>query len=158
MKFLLFLHIVFLSSCCSTKPMEIIQFYPYKTIIDSSMDNGKLITGRDDFFLIKNYCDKKSTPIYLDSFVAINRNSEYLKLSYYSMSFFKETSKTNLEAIQRNPREIDRYSNDHDLVYTYTWRYGKYDGRRKIIDGEDVELKKSKIKITIEPMPDSLKK
>ena len=75
------------------------------------------------------------------------------------MIFYKESRYTNLIKIAENPRELDRYSVDHDLVFDYTWEDGKFDSRTEIKNGERIYPGQTKLKFTIEPVsPDSAKK
>jgi len=149
--FFYILVVMCLTACCNSKQILITQFYPFKVSADSP-------TRKDDFFLVTNYSDNKKALEQIDSFVSKHIDPDYLKLGYYCMNFFKESGKTNLQAIERNPRVVDRYSFGHDLIFTYTWEYGKYSGRRKIIKGEDVEYNRTKLKFTIERLPDSTRK
>ena len=53
--------------------------------------------------------------------------------------FYKETSKTNIESIRANPREVDRYSNEHDLVWGFTLQRNNFLRREKFKTGEVIE-------------------
>ena len=46
--------------------------------------------------------------------------------------FYKETDKTNLAEIEKNPTEVDRYFNDHDLAYCYAVKLDGINVRKKI--------------------------
>ena len=97
--------------------------------------------------------------MHIDSFAGKHINADLLKYNTYRMYFYKESRYTNLIKIAENPREIDRYSNDHDLVFYYTWEDGKFDSRTKVKNGEWVEPAQTKLKFTIELVsPDSAKK
>jgi hypothetical protein len=66
------------------------------------------------------------------------------------MMFYKESDKTNVKNLSDNPRDLYRYSQDHDLIYEYFWMNGAFLARHKFKNGEIVEPKKS---ITIEDVP-----
>ena len=85
------------------------------------------------------YRNNNKTELFIDSFVNKHINPQLLQYNNYMMYFYKESSKTNLVKIKENPRELDRYSAGHDLVYHYEWIDGKFEGRVKIKNGEQVE-------------------
>ena len=150
MKCLVLMYTVFLiTSCSSPKPIVIEQFYPFNKMTDTSYSNNMVRTIREDYFLISNFRDNISTMLYIDSFASKHINIELLKYNTYRMYFYKESRHTNLVKIVENPRELDRYSSDHDLVYDYTWVDGKFDGRIKIKNGEQVEPELPKYKYTL---------
>jgi len=158
---LLFVSVVlfFLAGCSDNKPVIIQQFYPFNKMTDTSYDNNKIRTYKEEYFLVSNFKDNSATTVSIDSFVSKHINNTLLKYNTYSMIFYKESRYTNLIKIAENPREIDRYSNGHDLVFYYTWLDGKFDSRVKIKNGEQVEPVQTKLRFTIEPViNDSFKK
>lgn len=69
------------------------------------------------------------------------------------MVFYKRSSVTTIENIIANPRIIDRYSQDNDLIFSYEWVHGKSFSKFKFKNGR---LVNSKIKnITIEDIPEN---
>ncbi len=159
MKYTVFIFAFFLLISCGTqKPIIIRQFYPFNKMTDTSYSNNVVRTIKEDYFLISNFRNDLSTTLYVDSFVRKYINIEILKYNTYRMYFYKETKYTNVEKIAENPRELDRYSSDHDLVYDYTWIDGKFEGRIKIRNGEQVEPELPKYNFTLIYTPeDSLK-
>ena len=92
------------------------------------------------FFLVSNFKDGKNTLLQLDSFVNTFVHSRKEIPPYHEdrIYLYKETNNTNLESIKANPREIDRYSNQHDLVYKYIYTNGIFLERVKIRNGEEL--------------------
>jgi hypothetical protein len=54
------------------------------------------------------------------------------------MMFYKESEYTNEKALKKNPRNLYRYSQQNDWIFTYTWCNGTFMGRTKIRNGEFV--------------------
>lgn len=120
--------------------------------IDTSLDRGKQVIYKGDYYIVKNYKESKAMEELIDSFVEQNKDTQIQKYTQYRLTFFKESSKTNLSNIMTNPRIIDRYSNDNDRIYEYHWSNGKFLSRWKIKNGEILEPKND---IIIEDIPDS---
>ena len=64
------------------------------------------------------------------------RDKDYMKYQDYYMILYKESKYTNEEYIKKDPRSIDRYSQEHDHRYTFSWSNGKFEGMDKFKDGE----------------------
>lgn len=133
--------IVVLQSCSPQKPIVITEFSTYTKSVYTDTSLGKEMTYFNSFFLISNYRDSKEVTMQLDSFVTtyILKNKYPETTEKIRLYFYKETSKTNLVAIEQNPREIDRYSNDHDLVFYYAVKSNLEVERKKYKNGEVVE-------------------
>ena len=159
MKYIFFLLVLFVfTSCGAYKPIIIQQFYPFNKMTDTSYSNNQVRTYKEDYFLISNFKNNNNTTLYIDSFAKSYINKALLRYNTYRMYFYKESRYTNLIKIAENPRELDRYSAGHDLVFYYTWLDGKFDSRVKIKNGEQVDPVQTKLKFTIIQIPDSAKK
>jgi hypothetical protein len=138
-----FITLILLQSCAADKPIAITEFsaYTYNRLIDTSVSLGKERIYYYNFFLISNYRDNNLTRLKIDSFVVqhVSKNKYSPKTDEIRLSFYKETNKTNLEAIKRNPRELDRYSNQHDIVYYYAVKLNGSTVREKYKNGEVIE-------------------
>jgi hypothetical protein len=126
------------TSCMRKSKMEIVQFNTYTKEADSLISLNKMRVYYNYFFLVKNYSDKTESNASIDSF-----SLRFLKYGKYSPNreeiriwFYKETSKTNIEAIRANPREVDRYSNEHDLIWCYTLFRNNFIKKDKFKNGE----------------------
>jgi len=136
-----YLIILIINNCKHIDKPEIIQFTTYTKEVDSFVSLDKMLVNYYYFFLVKNYSTKKDVISRIDSFV-----NNFLDTSKFSPSreevrvyFYKETSKTNIESIRANPREVDRYSNKNDLVWCYTLHRNNFVEKEKIKNGEVVE-------------------
>lgn len=92
----------------------------------------------------------------IDSFVTkyTDRNEFSPFTNEIRMYFYKETKKTNLIEIKKNPRELDRYSNAHDLIYYYAVKlngskvWKKYK-KGKVIATSEKQIPTPKFKIIL---------
>lgn len=150
--------VFFLSGCKNNKPIVIQQFYPFNKMADTSLDRGNVRTYKEEYFLVSNFKDDEKSLFSIDSFVYKHISAELLKFNTYVMVFYKESSRTNLKKISENPRELDRYSAEHDLIFDYIWLDAKFDGRLRIKDGERIYPGHKKLHFTMEPIYDSVKK
>ncbi|MEO7047693.1 MAG: hypothetical protein ABI091_20510 [Ferruginibacter sp.] len=140
---LIILPICFLISCSQLSSRNI-SVVPLKMLnyLDTISNDGKALTiFKTEFYLIKAYSASKKTDQYIDSFIMKNKDTYLGKYSSYKMVFYKESSETNLENIASHPKIIDRYSQEHDLVYDYTWSNGKFVYRYKFKNGEIIDPK-----------------
>lgn len=133
--------ILIASTCKQLAKPHIIQFTTYSREIDSSVSLNKMRVIYNYFFLVRNYSSKKEVVSVIDSFA-----NNFFKTGKFSPNreevrvyFYKQTSKTNIESIKANPREVDRYSNQHDLVWSYTLQRNNFIKIEKIKDGDVVE-------------------
>jgi hypothetical protein len=110
---------------------EIAQFYAadsinYRMFKSVSKDS---FNCKFESYLISGYEDSQEFEIKLDSFACNFKDSTYTKYDQYSKIFYKKSEFTNNEHIQKNPRDIDRYSQENDLQYSYTWHKGQFIGK-----------------------------
>lgn len=136
-----FISILFLQSCATQKPIKITEFSTYTIAVDTTFTLGKELVYYDNFFLVANYSDNNKTQSEIDSFVVnyISQNKYSAKTEEVRLWFYKETKKTNLVEIKKNPREIDRFSNQHDLVYGYYLKINNDNKREKYKKGNVIE-------------------
>lgn len=97
------------------------QFYPFKNSINTTFINNITFIAKEEYFIISNYQEGDATDFFIDSFANKNKDIYFSKYDSYSMVFYKESEFTNEEYVAKNPRTIDRYSNDNDLIYRYVW-------------------------------------
>ena len=143
----IFLLLTIICSCKQSPKPQFVQFTTYTKEVDSFVSLDKMRVIYNYFFLFKNYSSKKENISMVDSFA-----NQFLNTGKFSPNreevrlwFYKETSKTNIESIRANPREVDRYSNEHDLVWSYTLQRNNFIERKKFKKGEVVETNSIKI-------------
>lgn len=148
--------LLMLFSCVSNKEIIITEFYTDNVSVYKSISQtGKEIIYYNNFFLVSNYSSNNKIEKKLDSFVLhYTLEMKYSdNLEEARLWFYKESSRTNLISISQNPKEIDRYSNDHDLVYCYIIKGEGERIRERYKNGEVIETtekfsKPSKFNVT----------
>ena len=125
-----FISILFISCFQNSKINGTIQKLDYFEKVDTIYNSEKLIMGlvKSEFYLIKNYNINDSLKI--DKFVDKKRDKTWFKkYMTYSISFCRETDKTNYQNLKNNPSIFLKYSLGNDLVYFYVWSDKKFIGR-----------------------------
>jgi hypothetical protein len=105
---------------------------------DTIIDRGHFLPIKMEFYLVKNFYDNPEIEKYIDSFARSTDINQIKIYSDYIMKFYKESSQTNVENIKRNRKIIDRYSQSHDQIYNYRWRFGNGPSITKIRNGKSV--------------------
>lgn len=148
--FPLFCWITFGLGCVSSKkPLSIIPLNMLNHV-DTIVDRGKTVKHKADFYLVQGYRDNKTTQDYIETFVQKNRDTTLKHNTNYSIIFYRESKQTNTQNIIANPRVIDRYSQNNDQIYSYSWMNGQFLARYKIKKGKIVEPKSN---IKVEDVP-----
>lgn len=146
-----------ISACSHSKSKVSFVSMSMFNYIDSTPDRGKPWKAKGDHFIIKGYKDNSETLRSIDSFVNNNKGKMPDDNTQYDMIFYKESSITNIGHLTANPRDLDRYSQNNDMIYDYNWtNNGKLFTRYKYKNGKIIEPETSDIKI--EDIPDSAKK
>ncbi|MFN8247453.1 MAG: hypothetical protein U0T68_00730 [Ferruginibacter sp.] len=123
--------------------LTIVQIFPYK---DSSLSLNYSKIDKIEYFIIKGYRDSDDCDAQVDIYVKSAKNTLWDKFKSYQMVFYKESNNTNESSIRNNPKVLDRYSQDNDWVFLFTWNYGRFAKKFKIKNGEIISPK-SEIKV-----------
>ncbi|WP_343657848.1 hypothetical protein [Chryseobacterium sp.] len=86
-------------------------------------------------FIISNWEDNKDCSQQLNEFVLKRINADVFKYINYSITFYLESDITNVDHLKNNPRDLDRYSIDHDRKFSYSWSQGKFTAIFEYKDG-----------------------
>jgi hypothetical protein len=159
MKLIGFLIICFIltNKCTNNKNTSIvIDHLTMLDHLDTMIDRGSIVLNKSEFYLVKGYEEKKQFSRYIDSF-AMKLDSNAKKYTDYNIIFYKESSETNRKNIIAYPRIIDRYSQEHDWIYQYSWSNGKFLLKWKIKNGEIIEPKEKDFEIKDLPLADTVK-
>ena len=80
-----------------------------------------------DAYYIKNFRYNEETYKAINDFVQKNKSDSNInKCLNYSMVFYKYSKETNDSNLRANPRQLDRYSQQHDLICDYKWSQGTF--------------------------------
>lgn len=136
MKNLLFIFALLcgLLSSCKHEQLNIVPI-PQLSKIDSIENAGAMTSAKFDYFLVEGYQDTKDVQNKIDSFVERAKADNPSNFFQYDMIFYKKSDKTNIESIAADRRLIDRYSQEHDLIYSYSWSKGQLVSKMKFKNG-----------------------
>jgi hypothetical protein len=128
----LFLLLYFFISCREQK----IDFIPLKQFdtADTIRHNGKLFITKKSNYIVTNYSNTNKVNSTIRNFV-LKQVKNGLPNITYSFVFYKSSNITNTKHLGPNPRDIDRYSQDHDMVLSYKWRNGKWESETVFKNG-----------------------
>lgn len=113
---LLFCIIFFVASSCVSKSLQFELFDKDEGVREKL--NGSNYTYVTKTFLVTNYTSNKNSEKQIDSFVNCQNNS-FKQIDNINLFFYKISKKTNSANWKKNPRDIDRYSNEHDFIFNY---------------------------------------
>lgn len=95
--------------------------------------------SRFDLFIVRDYENSEDAKLIIDAFVADRKKDSPEKYYQYDMTFYKESSMTTPSKLINNPKILFRYSQDHDLLYNFSWQNGKMVSKMKFENGHAVD-------------------
>ena len=134
---LFFFLVAALLCSCSQKPLQFVALTQFDRV-DTSLTKGNRPTLRYYNFIVENYRDNDASSESIDSFVNAKVDTNFMNYENYILVFYKSSDKTNIEHLKEDPKDLDRYSQQNDWIYTYTWSRGLFLGREKIMGGRIV--------------------
>lgn len=152
---LLFCSILKLTACAQKEANASISItrIPAFKETDTSLNDDKMLIYKNELFLVTNFVDDSMSVKALDSFVARTRETDIGHYTQYKMIFYKESSETNMKNIAENRRILDRYSQQHDMIYAYEWWKGDtFFLKKKFVNGDWINPPQ-KGQATIEDVP-----
>lgn len=103
--------------------------------LHEKVDSSIARSSRVQYFIVRGFSNDKECLRQVDAFAEKSKSSDYANFPQYEIVFYKESDQTNLNNIAKDPRVIDRYSQEHDEVLSYKWSNGKFISRQTIKDG-----------------------
>lgn len=116
--------------------------------VDTLINKDKISYHKKENFIVEHYSENEMNEKAIDSVGMNPRDSNYKSIQDLQIVFYKSSSKTNLKNLKDNPRDIVRYSQDHDLIYIYYHSSGKFLFKQKWHNGEILDST-NKIEISI---------
>lgn len=120
----------------------------------SEMIDNKLSRKRIEYYLVENFTGGEEQKVLIDKFVNSNKFKGADSILYYGIVFYKKTSITNLETINKNPKVIGKLANQKDLLFEYLWTNGKLVAKN---DYTSQAQEKGRGDVEVLDIPDSLK-
>lgn len=72
------------------------------------------------YFTVTNYFDDNETDLLVMNFIKGFKKNLSKNIDQWNISFYKESKITNTKNLLSNPRDLDRYSQENDLIYTFS--------------------------------------
>lgn len=119
------------------KPLDIVEVKRL-SIVETMTIDGKNYPSKFQYYIIKDYSDDSLTAQGIRKFISTQLPVDLKKYNQYGMIFYKESAETNIDNINKNPRIIDRYSQNHDMVLYSEWNFGKFFITRKYRNGKTI--------------------
>lgn len=94
--------------------------------VDTLINNNKAYTYKTNAYLVTGFQNTAVHEAQIDSFVCTIQDSTWERFSECHILIYKESKYTNNEYITRNPRDLDRYSQENDFLYWYIWSNGVF--------------------------------
>lgn len=144
---------LFLFSSCGEKDNSTTFIFYEKGSVMEKQDSIVIVSSY--VYLIRNYRDDIPTLLDIVNFIARHAEKYPPKdvSNTYQISFYKESTKTNLEHLAKQPRDFDRHSLKNDLQYIFIWRSGKFFRLEKYKNGKSVYPPDDGSVILSEPPP-----
>jgi hypothetical protein len=136
--------------CSNAHKKLLIVHLPARDYIDTSHFRGKQAISKIAYYIVQGYKNNKRNEKAIDSLVTKIRDPNFSDYSHYEVVLYKESDQTNVKNIEAFPRVIDRYSQDHDWIYSYKWSDGQLLYKWKIKKGEIIKPKQN---IRLEDIP-----
>lgn len=129
---------ILLISCRSVKPLKLIF---YQEIKHEQINSEAKVSA--SIYIVQNYSTSSRFEKMIDSLAyAIGNAKQY---DQYILQLYKESSKTNLINLKKNPRDLDRYSDVKDHLFDYVWYNNKFIGKQKFRNGDIISDKNVKL-------------
>jgi hypothetical protein len=126
-------------NCGKPKPITIIPIHSLEYTDNTQVYKHHRLLIRTEFYIVQNYKDNPANDHYIDSFVTALKQRNTEKYDIYAINFYRESSKTNIERIKREPKIIYRYSQEHDLIHLYQYHKQELSLKHKVREGEFLE-------------------
>lgn len=126
-----YFYIIFVSLClvgCKKKKVSFVSLTQFETI-DTVFVNNEMNINKQLLYLINDYNDSDETSKLVDSCAYAVAGKNPAKFTNFKIIFYKVSDITNISHLRDNPRDIDRYSQEHDMLYSYDWINGKFAGK-----------------------------
>lgn len=132
-------------SCKSTDETLSIIPFQMQNSVDSIMNGNDVVIDKFDYFLVQNYSSNNIVAEDIRHYAELNKAADYKKFTHYKMLFYKNSNRTNIKNINRNPKIADRYVMEDDLIYQLEWQNGIFFKMTKFVNGQSEDLHDVKI-------------
>jgi hypothetical protein len=123
------------------------------TVLDTVLTkhfNGKVYKDKMVYYKVIGYKDNEESLKAIEDFIKKNHVAEVNKYTNYTISFYDPPKDESDKVELKN--HPDRYYNQDNVIYDFTWLNGKFLSKTKYKDGEIVG-EKNKVIIKDVPIP-----
>ena len=124
--YLLVISLAFFS--CKRKEVSFTPLNQYENI-DTVYSEDKVFINKQLLYIINNYNDGDEALKAMDSCAKVVAGTSPKGFTNFSIIFYKSSDMTNVSHLKETPRDIDRYSQENDMMLSYDWVNGKFMGR-----------------------------
>lgn len=98
--------------------------------VDTSYSANGATTIKQIAIIVNNYQSRDEIKKAIDSFAFAKAKNYKDGFNDVLLIFYKASKITNKAHLKENPRDLDRYSENNDMLFTYAWQNGKFKGKR----------------------------
>ncbi len=113
---------------CKNKEISFIALNQFDNV-DTIYSQGHTFINKQLYYIVDNYHDGDQVVMAIDSCAKAVAGENIGKFTTYTIIFYKSSDVTNVLNLKKNPRDIDRYSQENDLLFAYKWVNGKFAGK-----------------------------
>lgn len=135
-------------SCKERKSIKILSLKQFDTTDSLRSKEGVISYHRTENFIVENNYATLENKKFLDSVGKAPLAPSLKNFQDFQRIFYKSSDQTNLKALKENPRDLVRYSQNHDLISIYYFSKGKFLFKQEWSDGEIVNSD-SNIKVKV---------
>jgi|GEM_PF-3466442 len=126
-----------ISTCKNTGNKIIVKPIKALSVIDTFKENGKIKSiNKLDSYKVIGYSYDKSTLAFIDSFIRKNKDPHINKYTQYNILVYEAVNETGMGDLKQHP---DRYYNQDNTIYQYTWMKGSFLSRDLFKNGKIIE-------------------
>lgn len=102
----------------------------------SVVNKGNIIPAPEDFFTIDACGDERLAEQMTDSLFCVQFSEMHKRYGNYHMTFYRKSSKTNLEYLTKHPGELDIDSDHSDYFMGYSIGIGNHMTKSKFVKND----------------------
>jgi len=131
-----YFYIIVISLACFSCNRKEVSFISLKQFdrTDTTFSNNEVHINSRLHYIIDDYNESDQALKAMDSCAKAVAGTKPKDFTNFTIVFYKSSDMTNVLHLKSNPRDIDRYSQENDMMYSYKWVDGKFIGRLYLHD------------------------
>ena len=123
---------------CKQKQILISPLEQFTSVNQDLTKSGKFIS-KSVVFVVENYRNNTHSKMAIDSFINNYKPIDIKDYYLYTVDFYKYSDETNAQHLKENPRDLSRYGQENDWIYSYIFIKGKLVDRYTVENGNFIE-------------------